>query len=339
MPACRGIKIQKKRSLERHPPPVAGRRTQDRPCSGRRRRREGLHAAVALAIVGRNMKPVIEKMNREEAALAVEWAAREGWNPGCSDAGIFYDTDPDGFFMARLGSTPVAVLSAVRYGDDFGFMGFYIAAPEHRNKGYGGLLALAGIKHLDGVPVGLDGVEAQQANYARHGFVMAHANVRYQGIGPGAAPAAAGCTGAELRSIQPADLPGLFAYDRRHFPADREAFLRAWIFQPGATAVLAHHDGAIVGYGVRRPCYHGHKIAPLFAASPDIAAALFHSLRSTVPADEAFFIDVPQPNQSAVALAAASGMVPVFKTARMYRGPAPELPLSCLYGITSFELG
>ena len=264
-----------------------------------------MHAAVALAIVGRNMKPVIEKMNREEAALAVEWAAREGWNPGCSDAGIFYDTDPDGFLMARLGSTPVAVLSAVRYGDDFGFMGFYIAAPEHRNKGYGGLLALAGIKHLDGVPVGLDGVEAQQANYARHGFVMAHANVRYQGIGPGAAPAAAGCTGAELRSIQPADLPGLFAYDRRHFPADREAFLRAWIFQPGATAVLA----------------------------------LLHSLRSTVPAEEAFFIDVPQPNQSAVALAAASGMVPVFKTARMYRGPAPELPLSCLYGITSFELG
>ena len=254
---------------------------------------------MALAIVGRNMKPVIEKMNREEAALAVEWAAREGWNPGCSDAGIFYDTDPDGFLMARLGSTPVAVLSAVRYGDDFGFMGFYIAAPEHRNKGYGGLLALAGIKHLDGVPVGLDGVEAQQANYARHGFVMAHANVRYQGIGPGAAPAAAGCTGA----------------------------------------VLAHHVGAIVGYGVRRPCYHGHKIAPLFAASPDIAAALLHSLRSTVPAEEAFFIDVPQPNQSAVALAAASGMVPVFKTARMYRGPAPELPLSCLYGITSFELG
>ena len=96
---------------------------------------------------------------------------------------------------------------------------------------------------------------------------------------------------------------------------------------------------AIVGYGVRRPCYHGHKIAPLFAASPDIAAALLHSLRSTVPAEEAFFIDVPQPNQLAVALAAASGMIPVFKTARMYRGPAPELPLSCLYGITSFELG
>ena len=297
---------------------------------------------MAPAIFCGNMKPVIEKMNREQAALAVEWAAREGWNPGRSDASIFYDTDPDGFFMARLGSTPVAVLSAVRYGDDFGFMGFYIAAPGYRNKGYGGLLALEGIKHLAGVPVGLDGVEAQQANYARHGFVMAHANVRYQGIGPGAAPAApaaAGRTGAELRSIQPADLPELFAYDRRHFPADREAFLRAWISQPGATAVMAHHDGVMVGYGVRRPCHRGHKIAPLFAARPDIAAALLNSLRSSLTASEVFFIDVPQPNHAAVALAASAGLIPVFNTARMYQGRAPELPLHHIYGITSFELG
>ena len=297
---------------------------------------------MAPAIFCRNMKPVIEKMNREQAALAVEWAAREGWNPGRSDASIFYATDPDGFFMARLGSTPVAVLSAVRYGDDFGFMGFYIAAPGYRNKGYGGLLALAGIKHLAGVPVGLDGVEAQQANYARHGFVMAHANVRYQGMGADAAPAAPaalGCTGAELRSIQPADLPDLFAYDRRHFPADREAFLRAWISQPGATAIMAHHDGVMVGYGVRRPCHHGHKIAPLFAASPDIAAALLHSLRSSLTASEAFFIDVPQPNHAAVVLAATAGLIPVFNTARMYHGRAPELPLHHIYGITSFELG
>jgi hypothetical protein len=32
-------------------------------------------------------------------------------------------------------------------------------------------------------------------------------------------------------------------------------------------------------------------------------------------------------------------MKPVFETARMYTGPAPDLPLSRLYGVTSFELG
>jgi hypothetical protein len=30
---------------------------------------------------------------------------------------------------------------------------------------------------------------------------------------------------------------------------------------------------------------------------------------------------------------------PVFETARMYRGEAPNLPLLRIYGITTFELG
>jgi hypothetical protein len=32
-------------------------------------------------------------------------------------------------------------------------------------------------------------------------------------------------------------------------------------------------------------------------------------------------------------------MTPVFETARIYSRSAPDLPLSEIYGITSFELG
>ncbi|HIP77670.1 MAG TPA: GNAT family N-acetyltransferase, partial [Kiloniellaceae bacterium] len=46
-----------------------------------------------------------------------------------------------------------------------------------------------------------------------------------------------------------------------------------------------------------------------------------------------------QPNESAVGLAESYGMTPVFETARMYRGPAPKLPLERTFGITTFELG
>jgi hypothetical protein len=38
-------------------------------------------------------------------------------------------------------------------------------------------------------------------------------------------------------------------------------------------------------------------------------------------------------------LATRYGLVPVFETARMYRGNAPDLPLRRMYGITTFELG
>ena len=51
------------------------------------------------------------------------------------------------------------------------------------------------------------------------------------------------------------------------------------------------------------------------------------------------FLDVPEPNAAAIAMAREAGMTPAFETARMYAGKAPDLPLAQIYGITSFELG
>ena len=76
-------------------------------------------------------------MSREEIDTAIDWAAIEGWNPGLHDAGCFYAADPTGFFMGKIGDTPVATMAAVRYGAHFGFAGLYIVKPEYRKKGYG----------------------------------------------------------------------------------------------------------------------------------------------------------------------------------------------------------
>jgi RimJ/RimL family protein N-acetyltransferase len=51
------------------------------------------------------------------------------------------------------------------------------------------------------------------------------------------------------------------------------------------------------------------------------------------------FLDPPEPNAAALRLAERHGLAASFGTARMYRGPAPELPLKRIFGITSFELG
>jgi hypothetical protein len=40
-----------------------------------------------------------------------------------------------------------------------------------------------------------------------------------------------------------------------------------------------------------------------------------------------------------MALAADLGLTRRFETARMYKGPAPEIPLERVFGITTFELG
>ncbi len=44
----------------------------------------------------------IRTMSRDQLDIAVEWAAREGWNPGLHDAECFHATDPDGFLIGLL---------------------------------------------------------------------------------------------------------------------------------------------------------------------------------------------------------------------------------------------
>src|SRR5690554_4370755 len=97
-------------------------------------------------------------MSRQELDLTLEWAAQEGWNPGLYDAQCYRAADAGGFLVGLLDDKPVATLSAVRYGDTFGFLGFYIVSPEYRGKGYGIRLWDAGMDYLAGRTIGLDGV-------------------------------------------------------------------------------------------------------------------------------------------------------------------------------------
>lgn len=276
----------------------------------------------------------ITTMRRDEVDLAVEWAAREGWNPGLYDAGSFYAADSTGFLIGLLDAEPVATISVVRYGQSFGFLGFYIVAPAHRGQGYGLQIWNAGLKYLEGRNVGLDGVLAQQGNYRKSGFMLAYRNVRYEGRGPIKASKSSGIV--ELSRVP---FETVEAYDRPFFPASRTQFLRSWIHQEGSRALGIMRGGVLAGYGVIRPCRSGYKIGPLFADGPDQAETLLAALTSQVEADAPVYLDTPQVNPAAVELAQRHKMMPVFETARMYTGPAPDIALDRLFGVTTFELG
>lgn len=274
-------------------------------------------------------------MGAADVARAADWAAAEGWNPGLSDAVAFQAADPNGFLVGRLDGEPVGCVSIVRYGAGFGFLGFYIMTPKARGRGYGIRLWNAGMKHLAGRMVGLDGVPAQQDNYRKSGFRLAWRNVRYQGVARDIGVETSGISLMDARSL-PFDR--LAAYDRRFFREPRDAFLSLWISLPGHVSLAALRDGALQGFGVIRPCREGFKIGPLYAADSSIAAALANRLVAHA-AGKPVALDVPEPNAAAVALAKALGLAPVFETARMYTGPDPEIDRAGLYGITTFELG
>ena len=274
---------------------------------------------------------VIRTMSEHELALALDWAAAEGWNPGLDDARCFYAADPDGFFLGEIDGRPVGCISAVAYDGFYGFLGFYIVAPDYRGRGFGLQLWRTAMAYLNGRNVGLDGVLAQQANYRKSGFTLAYRNIRYQGKGGGREPDGL----IDLSSVPREEIG---RYDAMAFQAPRPNFLRRWIEQPGGAALGVLSDQRLMGYGVLHPCRQGFKIGPLFADDPETAEKLFRGLSSRAP-DLPIFLDTPEVNPEAIALARRYEMQPVFETARMYTKGLPATRPDLCFGVTTFELG
>lgn len=273
-------------------------------------------------------------MGRADLDRAIDWAAAEGWNPGLDDAGCFHATDRGGFLVGELDGIPITSISTVRYGAGYGFLGFYICVPEQRGKGFGYPIWEAGMALLGARVIGLDGVPDQQPNYRKSGFVLAHRNVRYGGVVDVAPPGAE----AGLRDLTEVPVTRILAYDQSFFPARRDAFMRCWLRPESRSGLALVRDGAIAGYGVIRQCREGYKIGPLFADDAAGAEALFRGLGACA-SGAPVYLDLPVTNTAAIALAEGHGLVPRFETARMYRGPTPELPVGRTFGITTFELG
>jgi GNAT superfamily N-acetyltransferase len=275
----------------------------------------------------------IRVMRPEEIAIALDWAAAEGWNPGLADAACFASVDRDGFLIGELDGTAAATISCLNYDGRFAFLGFYIVRADLRGRGYGLRIWNAAIAHAEDRTIGLDGVVAQEDNYRKSGFRLAYANIRYGGrVSPLSAPVSA------IVPLKEVPFAALEADDARVFPAPRAAFLRAWIGAPGHIGCALVRHGNLAAWGVIRPCRRGHKIGPLVADDRAAAEAVLVALIAACGAEEVF-LDVPSLNGDALALAQDLGLAPVFETARMYTGAIRPLLLERVFGVTTFELG
>jgi len=279
-------------------------------------------------------KYIIKTMRRKEVDIAIEWAAKEGWNPGRHDAECYFEADPNGFFIGMLGEEPIATISAIKYGRTFGFIGFYIVKPEYRNRGYGIQIWNAALKYLEGRNIGLDGVVAQQSNYKKSGFKLAYRNIRYEGIVDHQVFPA-----SDIVNLNELPFDIIDSYDAFFFPENRSKFINTWISQDNCHSLGIMQNGKFSGCGVIRGCRVGYKIGPLFADNPELAESLFMALTSKAKTGKPIFLDVPEVNQSAVILAERCKMKVSFETARMYKNEVPDMPLHRIFGVTSFEIG
>ena len=282
-------------------------------------------------------KVILRPLRRNELDIAVQWAADEGWNPGLKDAEVFWNTDPEGFLAAEHDGELVATGSIVSYGGQYGFMGLFIVRPDLRGQGIGTKLWFHRRDVLKSrmdatAAIGMDGVFDMQPWYAKGGFIFTHRNLRMEGV----AEESATCD--EVRTPTADLFEQIQSYDTLCFGCNRESFLHQWLSMPNGHPLTYIQNEKILGYGVIRKCQQGYKIGPLFADNTQVAKALFDGLSNHAVGEE-IWLDIPENNVNAVALAEMQGMKEVFGCARMYYGSPPPMPWEKIYGISTFELG
>lgn len=267
----------------------------------------------------------------EDLQQVLDWAADEGWNPGLDDAVAFLAADPQGFFIAEdQGGAMVAAISVVNHSDDFAFLGLYITRPEHRGKGYGLGLWEHALQHARARTVGLDGVEAQQDNYARSGFAHAGGTTRFSGV-------VAGAVSDDIRPATPEDSPALVMAEARASGCAKPAYIAPWVTNtPNRMTLVCEDATGIAGFCTLRTCREGSKIGPLVA--PDSAMAERMIRHAAGIAQGPVTLDVPASATVLSELCQTLGLEAGFKTARMYRG-AFEPVKTPVFAVTSLELG
>ncbi|MEC3861762.1 GNAT family N-acetyltransferase [Mesobacterium sp. TK19101] len=270
------------------------------------------------------------RMTVEDLNTVLDWAAEEGWNPGLDDPAVFLQTDPDGFFLALDGDQPVAAISVVNHSDDFSFLGLYICRASHRGRGIGLALWTEALEHAGARTVGLDGVQDQQANYARSGFRHAGGTTRYSGT-------LAGYDHRAALPVEPADVMRLVVLEAGASGWEKRRYLQGWFTDTAHRKTFVVSEGErITGFATVRACRDGAKIGPLSALDEATALVLLEKCADVFAGE--IIVDVPSSSDLLNDICNELGLVPGFQTARMYRGPS-QPGASRLFAVASLELG
>jgi GNAT superfamily N-acetyltransferase len=275
----------------------------------------------------------IRNLQHNEMPYLIDLAAKEGWNPGLSDADFFYKIDPNAYLIIFENKQPAGFISAVNY-KTFGFLGLHIIRPDFRNRGIGTYLLKAAVQRLGDINLGLNCFPHQEKYYEKFGFKSAHKILTYEGISDG--------TILQAENIVcPFFYPFSYieTYENKCFPATRNNFLSYWLNQPKSLLTAKFDKDRYSGIGIFRPCLNGYEITPLYADNFQIAEELLLTLTGNLPKGTPFYLDICEKNENALLLAEKYNFKKVNETIRMYKATIPEISLQYIYSFASFELG
>ncbi len=272
----------------------------------------------------------------------------ERWHPGLDDHTLYYNTDPDGFFVGELDGKPIGLISLIKYGDSVAFLGNYIVLKDYRGHGYGRKLLKKVLESFSSYNIALDGTRPMVPTYRRWGFVEAHTSTRVL--------LKIACSLGKLESlncpsmiiIQPAsevNFDKLSAYNSDVFGAPHHLFLQGLMNGPNTiTMTASNQNGDIIGFVAAQKTIaveDGWRLTPLYANDGQIARAILRAILKEMHTCEperelAMLIWTSDTNPDTMILSKEVDAIPMetnpgFKMIRMFTKEPLNTPKKKLY--------
>jgi GNAT superfamily N-acetyltransferase len=284
---------------------------------------------------------VISEASRSEGHTILSMLAdAEGWRVCFESIDSWLASDPQMFFIGRLNGEHIAHVSAIRYEENYGFIGCFWVRKDHRGKGFGVRMFRHALQHLEGCNIGISAVLNQVQNYQKSGFIPFSSDTRF--IGKAATVSVPTSHSSHIIPYNETLLEAIAVYDRQVFPSVRKAFLREYFQMSNSFTRVYVENGNIRGYSVLHRVYQSYEIGPCFADNQKIAKALIASLVNCLPENTTFGVNIQEENPeiSQFVTELSEYRLEVWmQLKRMYTVEPPKIDVTKLWIPTGFTTG
>lgn len=267
-----------------------------------------------------------------------------GWDPFKNSYLIIKELSPEGVFFGKIAGKIVSSIIAMKYSEQFGFIGVYWVKKEFRGKGRGYQIFVRAMEFLSGCEIlALDAVDDQVNNYEKWGFQVACNSIKRM---TRVIPAVDKLRTTTVLSAEKAPLKEVIEFQEKLLPALTGRYLKT-SFNVGLPFVsLDKTTKQVVGYCIVTKCTTGYAVAPLIALTDEVAADLVKEVFShftKIGKKDARMLIFSQDEFFRVKTFATEWFpVVVYECRRMYFRTAnfkKDFDRSCIYGCTGYERG
>lgn len=273
----------------------------------------------------------IRQMKPEEITQAVDIWKEQGLEEGEHNVHIWYEVDPEGFYVAVDTSTDqvVGCCAAVRQHESLFFVGMYAVRKSHQGRGIGPRIWKVLMDRVGDCNAGLNAVPKHLSTYrdrAGFSFLEPFSTIVYNTthITPEALPAPTD----DLRvvSVDEDHLSKIFDYDTEVHGYERHKAVKLTMQDTDGLArvvVRRGDDGedVICGFGkISTNILGGALAGPLYADDREAAGVLLRELvENFEPSESSLTMMVLDCNDDACAVAEDLGLKEYMKVPRCYR--------------------